>query len=74
MSDQPKYAIVPVEHPNPMLTQMNRQLYAEILAAAPPPPGIVEALERIANMGMPVQREEHRIARAALDQWYGREG
>jgi hypothetical protein len=27
---------------------------------------LVEALERIYNMGVPVQKEEHRVARAAI--------
>ena len=36
---------------------------ARLIAAAPE---LLEALEQIANRGVPVQQEEHRIARAAI--------
>jgi hypothetical protein len=94
MTDQPKWAIVPVEATDEMLIAgaecgydaSPRDHYEAMLAAAPPPPAIVEALELIADEDSwldanPEKRQTlgdrgrayAETARAALAQWYGRD-
>jgi len=49
---------------------IGREEDARLIAAAPE---LLEALKQIANMGVPVQKEEHRIARAAIAKAKGEE-
>jgi hypothetical protein len=88
MSDQPKYAIVPVDMTEDM--QLRTDLYTEdytcLLDHAPAPPDIVGALEEAREvvarnaaldlhptMAGKLDGILYRID-AALDQWYGRNG
>lgn len=83
MTNKPKWAIVPVEPTDGMLDEINLPdgydvdllEYGYMLAAAPPAPAIVEALEVIAGHRQCIDNlmSDKDVARAALAQWRGRD-